>query len=165
MVEGRQGPAEPWPQGAVGRGGEEVLSLQCLVHPEHQIDVLSDQNCRVRYLSGYGRPDRLPLGSRVGTLIGPPVPGTRTDCGHEAEPVDLPESAVSALAARKEEEEGTALSPEPTADIGVAFGAEPSVRLDGCVMTCVRGYGLGQSSFPARNVLSAACPSLSPAPR
>lgn len=54
--------------------------------------------------------------------------------------------------------------PEPTADIGVACGAEPSVRLDGCVMTCVHGYSLGQSSFPARNVLSAACPSLTPLP-
>lgn len=52
MVEGRHGPAERWPQGAVGRGGEEVLSRQGLVHPEHQIDVLSNQNCRVRYLSG-----------------------------------------------------------------------------------------------------------------
>lgn len=135
----------------------------------------------------------------MGTLIGPPVPGTRTDCGHEAEPVVLLESAVSALAARKAEEEGTALSParrtqglpqhrhqsgafvtirdpaataatcrhrpEPTADIGVACGAEPSVRLDGCVMTCVHGYSIGRSSFPVRNVLSAACPSLSPAPR
>lgn len=137
----------------------------------------------------------------MGTLIGPPVPGTRTNCGHEAEPVDLPESAVSALAARKEDEEGTAVPraparrtqglpqhrhqsgasvtirdpaataatcrhrPEPTADIGVAFGAEPSVRLDGCVMTCVRGYSIAQSSFPVRNVLSAACPSLTPAPR
>lgn len=59
----------------------------------------------------------------MGTLIGPPVPGTRTDCGHEAEPVDLPESAVSALAARKEDEEGTALSPEPRPD---ARRASPS---------------------------------------